>query len=252
LDDPAVLDDHQPVGEHHRVQRIVGDQQSAALVPGEVLAEFGAHVERRTGVQGGQWFVQQEYVGFGGEGADQRDALGLAAGQGPWSAARLVGQPHGVQPLRRLGAGEALVHATSAQPERDVLQRAQVVEQQVVLKHDTDRPTIGRTKHPRRLVPHLVVEADPPAGDGQQARDRAQCGGLAGAVRAEQCDHLAWLDGQLQVELEGVPGHGQFGVQGHRRPLIQRSRRQARTTTDTASRTTLSTTATSGSVSNAR
>jgi hypothetical protein len=66
LDQSAVLDDDQAVCEDHGVEWVVGDEKSAALVAAEVLSEFGAHVERRTGVQRGQRLVQQQQFGVSG------------------------------------------------------------------------------------------------------------------------------------------------------------------------------------------
>jgi hypothetical protein len=54
LDDPAVLDDDEAVGEHQRVERVVGDHEGRAGVPGEMPARLGAGVETGTGVQGGE------------------------------------------------------------------------------------------------------------------------------------------------------------------------------------------------------
>jgi hypothetical protein len=52
LDYAAVFDDDQAVCEDHGVEWVVGDEQGAAFITAEVLTEFGADVERRTGVQG--------------------------------------------------------------------------------------------------------------------------------------------------------------------------------------------------------
>jgi hypothetical protein len=53
LDDRALLDHHQAVGQHHGVQRVVGDQDGDRLELGQVAAELGPYVEAGAGVEGG-------------------------------------------------------------------------------------------------------------------------------------------------------------------------------------------------------
>jgi hypothetical protein len=50
LDDVTALDDDQSISQYHRVQRIMGDQQSPPFVPVEMLPEFRADVQRCTGI----------------------------------------------------------------------------------------------------------------------------------------------------------------------------------------------------------
>ncbi len=92
-----------------------------------------------------------------------------------------------------------------------------------------------------------------PLRQGVEPGERAQRGGLARAVRPQQRDGLPGADAQRQIEPEGSalgdepsvqePSHG---------AAVQRSRRHARTVTETASRMRLSTIAASRSVSSAR
>jgi hypothetical protein len=101
------------------------------------------------------------------------------------------------------------------------------------------------------------------AGQRDEAGEGTQGSGLAGAVRAEERDHVTGCRRERHVEPEGAalddePGieplsHQGGGVQGvGHEAVIQRSRRPARTAIDTASRTRLRAMAASGSFWRAR
>ena len=99
LDDVAVFDDDEPVGQDEGVERVVGDEQGRAGVVGEVAVQFGAGVQAGAGVEGGEWFVEQQQQRVDGQGAGQRDPLGLPAGQLAGFAAGVVGQADPVEPV---------------------------------------------------------------------------------------------------------------------------------------------------------
>ena len=109
LDDAAVLDDHQPVGEHHGVQRVVRDQDRHGLELGQVAPELGADVEAGTGVQRGQRLVEEQQPGAGGQGAGEGDPLGLAAGEPARLGAGVLGEAHPLQPPGGLARASALL-----------------------------------------------------------------------------------------------------------------------------------------------
>ena len=98
LDGAAVLQDHQAVGEHHGVQRVVRDQQRVAAEVGEVPAQLGADLQAGAGVQRGQRFVEQQQARAGGQRTCQCDPLGLTAGQRAGLALRVARQPDPVEP----------------------------------------------------------------------------------------------------------------------------------------------------------
>ena len=52
LDDAAVFEDDEPVGQHERFERVMGDQQARPGEVGQVPLELGLHVKAGAGVQG--------------------------------------------------------------------------------------------------------------------------------------------------------------------------------------------------------
>ena len=80
LHQAPVFDDDQAVGEDHRVERVMGDQQGGAAEVGEVVTQPGADLQTSVGVEGRERFVEQQQPGRGCQRAGEGDALGLAAG----------------------------------------------------------------------------------------------------------------------------------------------------------------------------
>ena len=200
-------------------------------------------------------------VGSDGQRPGQRDPLRLPAGQLPGLALRRASasptrssQSRGLRPRARRSSPAA------ARAERDVVQRGQVREQQVVLEHHADRPVARAATNDRAVAGRRAVSPVEArrgrAVSGMQPGQRAQRGGLAGAVRAEQRHHLARRDAQRRGRGGTGPGRRRRCASSSgwltRWPASQRSRRPARTTTETTSSTRLSTIAASRSVSSAR
>ncbi len=52
LDDASLLKDEDPVSQHERFERVVGDEQGRPGEIGQMALEFGLHVEAGAGVQG--------------------------------------------------------------------------------------------------------------------------------------------------------------------------------------------------------
>ncbi|CAM5437813.1 hypothetical protein SFUMM280S_09567 [Streptomyces fumanus] len=271
LDDPAVLDHDQPVGQHHRVQRVVRDQHGDGLELREMAAQPGPYLQPGTGVQRGERLVEQQQSGPGRQGAGEGDALRLTPGETPGPGVGVVGQAHPVQPRGRLFPGLHLGGAAAARAERHVVQRAEVREEQVVLEDHADRAGLGG-----RTVQCGAVQAQVPAGEGLQAGQGAQGRGLAGTVGAEQGHHLTGGRGQGDVQPEAAAVDHQTGVEtglvgaagvragtvgaarvragavGGHEAVIQRSRSPARTAMETASSTRLRAIAAAGSFCRAR
>ena len=99
LDDAAAFDDDELVGQHDRLDRVVGDQQARPGEVGQVRRELGPDVEAGSGVERGQRLVQQQHARAPGQRPGQCDPLCLAAGQLGRLAVGQVGQPEPRQPV---------------------------------------------------------------------------------------------------------------------------------------------------------
>jgi hypothetical protein len=246
-----VLDDDEPVGQHERVERVVRDEQRRPRMLREVALQLGARLQPRPGIQRGQRFIEQQQIRLYGESPGQRHPLRLASGELPGLRPGLLGQPDAAQPVGRLRPGGRAVDAAAPRPERDIVQRAQVRKEQVVLEHHADRPALGRDRCTvGRLVEYTIGQADVSGREWQEAGQGPQGRGLAGPVRAEERHDLAGGHADRQVEPEGPAVDNQVGVEKIHE--IHLSRRLTRIVTDTTRSRRLRTTAASRSVSSAR
>ena len=163
----------------------------------------------------------------------------------------MIGETHRPEPPpRALLRGDA-TEAVAPEPERDVVERAQVREEEVVLEDDPDRALLGRDEDAGAVVEHGVVEDDAAVFDRGEAGERAEERGLPRAVRTEDPHGLTRPDPDRRVEVEGAEGERDVRVEAHVTPN-HRSRSSASTPTQTARRTTLSPIAMPGSVSSSR
>ena len=165
----------------------MGDEHDDPVEPVGDLAQQGSDLPAGGDVHAGEGFVQQQQPGVGGERASQRDAPPFPTGEFP----RLRGRPYpGGEPLEEFaGAGACGCLGRAARPkaERHVLQDRQVGEQQVVLEAHADPASLGW-----ELVDPFAVELDRGAFGGfDEARERFDDGGLAGAVGSEEREGLA-------------------------------------------------------------
>ena len=81
LGDPALVEHQHLVGQRQCVDRLVRDQDGDAVEGREVLGQLDPQRHRHGDVEPGERLVEQQQPRLGGEGARDRDALGLAAGQ---------------------------------------------------------------------------------------------------------------------------------------------------------------------------
>jgi hypothetical protein len=77
--DASRLDDQHAIGKGQHVEDIVGDQHRRPTVVCKLVPQQLSHRRRSRDVETGERFVEQQHVGFGGEGPGERDALSLAA-----------------------------------------------------------------------------------------------------------------------------------------------------------------------------
>ena len=199
----AGFDDDEAVGEDDRVDRIVGDEQPGAGEGGEVAAQLGPHLHSGTGIQSSERLVEQQQPRSGGERAGQSDPLRLPARQGARLGAGVFAQSETIEPAASLGPGLGLGVTTGPQAEGDVVQGGQTRKEEVVLEHHTDGAFGRGDEHVGAgVVEDSPIQHDASGVDRMKACDGAQRSGLAGTVRAQQRDHLAVVDRELEFEVE--------------------------------------------------
>src|SRR5450830_1028946 len=145
-------------------------------------AQFLAYL----GVQRAERFVEQQYARLDGQGAGQRDTLALSARQ----LRRItVGQPiqlYQLQQILDLAADlvfrRTLAARLHAQTKGHVFKHGHVLEQRVMLKHETH---LALTHVARRCI--FRIQQDLTTVRMFQASNNAQQGSLAATRRAQQC-----------------------------------------------------------------
>src|ERR1700722_8694054 len=79
LDDAAGFEDDEPIRQHERFERVVGDQQARPGEVGQVSLELGFYVKAGGRAEGRQGFVKQQQRRLSGQRAGQRHPLRLPA-----------------------------------------------------------------------------------------------------------------------------------------------------------------------------
>ena len=159
--------------------------------------ELGARLQPQLGVEIRQRLVHQVDGRVADDGAGERDALLLAAGQ----LRRLAGEEIVEADACRCLADAAIdlggFDAAGAQRKRDVVEDGEMRIQRVVLKHHRDVA-------PRRLelVDASIADPDFTRVERLESGQHAQQRGLAAARRPEQDEALARLD----LERDAVGG----------------------------------------------
>ena len=83
LQEPAVLEDTDPVTQTSRLFEIVGDEDQGPTSPTQELLELPLQLTASDGVQGSQGFVQEHQIRVEQERPGQANALSLPAGELP-------------------------------------------------------------------------------------------------------------------------------------------------------------------------
>ena len=284
-DDPVGQHDH-AVGEHQRVERGVGDEDSGPPAVAEGPAQQRPHRRHGVDVQRREGLVEQQQVGARGERAGERDPLLLAAGELRRPPVGEPGHVDGVEQLPGAGRRGAAGHPLGTRPERDVGQRGEVREQQGLLGEEPDATPVRGHVH-TGVGERPATDPDVPGVGPQQAGEDVEQRRLARPVGAEDGQHVARVDGDRDVQGEagsaddggrveprsvtgtvlGGPGDAPAPARrlrvvdrrrrvpvlaGHDNPSVGRVRPTAMTTTATATSRSDSATAPATSVSRSR
>jgi hypothetical protein len=202
LDAPGVHE-HHAVGDLEGLLLVVGHEDARHVQLVVEPAQPAAELLADAGVERAEGLVEEEEAGLGGEGARERHALALAAGElvgvALAEAVELDEREELGHPRRDLGPRAA----ADAQGEADVLGHRHVAEEGVVLEHHAHVPLAGGDRRDvLAAVPHL-------AGVGRlEPGDDAEEGGLPAAGRAEEGDELTLRDLERDVPEDGVPVEG--------------------------------------------
>ncbi len=138
FDDGAVVHEDEGVAGFAGEAHFVGDDDHGHAVGGEVAHDVEDFADE-FGVQGGGGFVEEHEFGAHGQGAGDRDALLLAAGELAGVGGGLVGQPDAGQ--QGVGAVQDVASGFAADPQRgfdDVAQGGHVREQVEPLEDHAD------------------------------------------------------------------------------------------------------------------
>ncbi len=200
-----------------------GSEGPALLERHERLTELRADAD----VEGAERLVQEQGVGFAGQGPGEGDALLLAA--------RELGRPPALQPLEAHEGDELrhppppLLAGRAPQSVRDVLLDRQVREQSVPLGHVPDVTPLGRQAHARgAVVEHAAARHDAARVGPHDAGDALKREALSRARRAEQHDALvAGRERHVETEsrelaLDPYVEHVGVSRSSHRRPKRRR------------------------------
>src|ERR1044071_1205584 len=136
----AAGEDDDAIGDLHGLLLVVGDEQGGdvqVVVQGDQpFAEFLPDL----GIHGAEGFVEEQHAGFGGQGAGDGDALALAAGELVGVTAFEFLQGKQLDALLRARADFGAFPFLDPETEGDVLEHGHVLEQGVILEHETDMP----------------------------------------------------------------------------------------------------------------
>src|SRR6476659_8276303 len=205
----ASLGEHDdPVGELQRLLLIVRHEHRGNVDLLVQLTKPAPQLLAHLGVERAERLVEQQNAGL--DGARERDALALAAGQ-------LVRQPlperaelHQLEqliyPRANRGLGRTQTARARTQSERNILEHRHVTEKRVVLEHETD---IALADTARQRV--LAVEMDLALIGPVQSGDDTQQRGLARSGWNERRDQLA----RVNVEIDVVEGGKGSKAPGH-------------------------------------
>lgn len=189
--DLAVVDEDDAVGHLAGKAHLVGDHQHGDAGVGQLLHQF-QNLAHHFGVEGAGGLVEQDHVRVHGKGTGNGNALLLAAGKALGVGVGLVGQAHaGQQLVGFVGNGLLILELEQGRGQLKVLLHGQVREEVEVLEHHA------------HLLAHSVdvgfvhlgaLKFDAAGGGDLQPVQAAQKGGFAAAGGADQADHVAAVD----------------------------------------------------------
>ena len=191
LEDAALADHADPVGERRGVLEVVGDEQRRQRRARASSSRSSARTPARVCASSAE------------SGSSSSSTAGSRASARA-SATRWRSPPESSLHARAREVADAepleeVVHPRAvAGAEAHVAEHVEVREERVLLEQVADAPPLGRDVAPRSVSSSTVSpSADQARLRAQQPGDDAQDRRLAGARRADEGERLALLDGQL-------------------------------------------------------
>ena len=192
--DITVFHDDNARAHCHGLGLVVRDVNEGRLQFTVKLCELGAHRRAELRVEVRQRLVEQKHLGVSHDGAAERDALALAAGERGRLALQQVLD---LQNARGLGHALADLRArrlADFEAEGHVVEDRHVRIERVVLKNHRDVAVL------RRDVVHArAVDVEVAARNVLETCDHAQSCGLAAAGRPDKNDELPVLDLHIEI-----------------------------------------------------
>ena len=189
--DLAVVDEDDAVGHLTGKAHFVGDHQHGDAGVGQLLHQF-QNLAHHFGVEGAGGLVEQDHVRVHGKGTGNGNTLLLAAGKALGVGIGLVGQTHAGQQFVCLGGdGFLILQLQQGRGQLQIFLHSQVREQVEVLEHHAH--LLAYTVDVGFV--HLgALKFDAAGGGNLQPVQAAQKGGFAAAGGADQADHVAAVD----------------------------------------------------------
>ena len=183
-DDPALVEDRDPVGELLGLVQVLGGEQHSRAAAGELL-DAAPHLEAGLGVQPGGRLVEEDHGRIADEAHGDVQAAPHAAGVGGHATAGRIRQLEAVQQIVGYAAGVLLV--PQARHQHEVLAAGEDLVDRGELAGQADR-----LAHVRGLRDDVEARdrCGPRVGPEQRGQD-ADHRGLARAVGAEQGEDAA-------------------------------------------------------------
>ncbi len=160
--------------------------------------DLGARLDAQLGIEVRERLVHEEHRRLADDGAAERDALALAAGELLRLAVEELVELDGLGGLLDAALDVGLGDLAQLQAEREVVAHRHVGVERVALEDHRDVAILGRD-----VVDDAIPDAERAAGDLLEPGDHAQAGGLPTARWSDQDHELAVPDLEVQV-LHGV------------------------------------------------
>ena len=193
-DGATAVDDGDVVAEVlDEVELVAGEEDGGAS--GGLFADDFAEGLDADRVEAGEWFVEDEQVGFVGDGDDELDALLVAVRELLEAGTGAVGEAEAVEPVVGSLGGLGSVATVEAGEVDDLVADAHAWVEAALFWHVAEAAVFV-------VGDGLGVPAGGAGIEVDESEDAAHGGGFAGAVGSEEADHAAGAGAEVAA-LEG-------------------------------------------------